>query len=96
MPYTSRLFAAELLVELERGLVKLEPAGDPVRLGHWATGKHLAHAGRMAEGLAEKMQAIQLLEDGPEFEMGIVQMRASAAATRQTTALGYLAGPLRR
>jgi len=40
MLYTSRLFAAELLVELERGLVQLESAVDPVRHRHWAMGKH--------------------------------------------------------
>ena len=59
MLYTSRLFAAELLVELERGLVQLEPAFDPVRLGHWATSKYFAYVGKMEEGLAEKMQTIQ-------------------------------------
>lgn len=80
MLYTSRLFAAELLVELERGLVQLEPAFDPVRLGHWATSKYFAYVGKMEEGLAEKMQTIQLLEDGPEFEMSIDQIRAFAMA----------------
>ena len=80
MLYISRLFAAELLVGLERGLVQLEPAFDPARLGHWATGRYLAYEGRMEEGLAEKMQTIQLLEDGPEFEIGIEQVRAFAKA----------------
>ena len=83
-------------MELERGLVQLEPAVDPVRLGHWAMGKHFAHVGRMAEGLAEKRQAIPLPEKGPEVERGIDQVRAFARATRQATALGYLARPLRR
>lgn len=80
MLYTSRLFAAELLVELEHGLVQFEPAFDPARLGHWATSRYLTHVGRMEEGLAEKMQTIQLLEDGPEFEMDIDQIRAFAKA----------------
>ena len=82
MLYTSRLFAAELLVELERGLVQLESAVGPVRLRHWATGKHIAHAERMAEGLAQKRQALQLPEEGPEVERGIDQMRAFAKATQ--------------
>ncbi|TDN36830.1 hypothetical protein E4631_24585 [Hymenobacter sp. UV11] len=80
MLYTSRLFAAELLVEVERGLVQLDSAFDPVRLGHWATGRYLAYVGRMEEGLADRMQTIQLLEDGPEFEMSIDQIRAFAKA----------------
>jgi len=36
----------------------------------------------MAKGLAEKRQAIQLPEEGPEVERGIDQMRAFARATR--------------
>ncbi len=78
MLYTSRLFAAELLVELERGLAHLEPPFDPARLGHWATGKYLVHVGRMEAGLEDKVQTIQLLEDGPEFEMTVNQIRAFA------------------
>ncbi|MCC3154391.1 hypothetical protein Q3A66_11605 [Hymenobacter sp. BT770] len=80
MLYTSRLFAAELLVEVERGLAQLDAAFDPARLGHWATSKYLAHVGKMEEGLADRMQTIQLLEDGPEFEMSIDQVSAFAKA----------------
>jgi hypothetical protein len=76
--YTSRLFAAELLVELERGLAQVDPPFDPARLGNWATRKYLAHVGQMEEGLLDKLLTIQLLEDGPEFEMTVDQIRAFA------------------
>jgi len=78
IPYTSRLFAAEMLVELECGLARFELLFDPARLGNWATKKYLAHVGRMKEGLEDRMMTIQLLEDGPEFEMSIDQIRAFA------------------
>jgi hypothetical protein len=76
--YTERLFAAELLVELERGLAELEPAFDPVRIGHWAYRKFLDYTGKMQEGLSDKVMQIALLEEGPEFEMSIEEIRAFA------------------
>jgi hypothetical protein len=78
MIYTKRLFAAELLVELERGLVELEPAFDPIRIGQWAYKKFLHHTGKMQEGLSDKMMQIALLEEGPEFEMSIEEIRTFA------------------
>ena len=76
--YPTRLFAAELLFELEKGLFEADPAWDPVRLSQWASKKHFLHIGRMEKGLEDKITTIMLLGEGPEFEMTIEELRTFA------------------
>jgi hypothetical protein len=78
LDYTGRLFAAELLVELECGLIAAEPPFSLVRLGRWAFGRRLMYQGRLEAGLIDKMMTIELLEEGAEFAMSIDEIRAFA------------------
>ena len=75
MIYTNRLFAAELLVELEHGLAELDPPFDPTRLARWAYSKYLKHNRELEPGLDDKIMTIRLLEEGPQFEMTVDELR---------------------
>ena len=78
MIYTKRRFAAELLAELERDLAEAEPPFSVVRLACWASSKHLKHQGHLEEGLYDTIITIAMMEDGPEFELGINDVRELA------------------
>ena len=78
--YPSRLFAAELLYELERGLFEAEPSFSITRLSRWAYSKQLKYAGKMELGLDDRIMEVVLMEEGPEFELTVDQIRALAKA----------------
>ncbi|AYA38178.1 hypothetical protein D3Y59_14695 [Hymenobacter oligotrophus] len=78
MVYTKRRFAAELLAELERDLAEAEPPFSIIRLARWASTKHFQYQGRFEDGLNDSIMTIMLMEDGPEFELDINQIRILA------------------
>lgn len=78
MVYTKRRFAAELLVELERSLAEAEPPFDAARLGRWASKVHFKYEGSLDEGLYDPLMTVAMMEDGPDFELGIEAIRTLA------------------
>ncbi|WP_143164106.1 hypothetical protein [Hymenobacter daecheongensis] len=78
MIYTKRRFAAELLAELERDLAEAEPPFSVVRLARWASTKFLNYQGRCEKDLEDKIMTIELMEEGPEFELTIDEIRQLA------------------
>ncbi|MDC7683292.1 hypothetical protein PQU92_08390 [Asticcacaulis sp. BYS171W] len=61
MPYTSRDFGADILVEIDNGY-------DTVRIARWAFQNY--HRPDLSnEDLKDKILQVAVMEEGPEFEL---------------------------
>lgn len=61
--------------ELEK---KLETTTDMVELARWAYSIYLENGNEFEDGLDEKVMDIAVMEEGPEFELSILELREIA------------------